>query len=159
MIHKSKLFGGLALAYLLMCGLTGTASAQRGGSGGGGGGSARHGGNYNIVWDTPQPINGRTPRAVGSVNVSTYVAVINMDVKLSSINLPDNTPLTVTVHARDYFTGLPWITKNAGTITVNAQSGSLVVSSLWVTAPGFLPVVTSVVVTEQDGTIVVSGKP
>ncbi len=112
-----------------------------------------------IRWDTPQPINGVTPVAVGGVNISTYITTINLDVRLTSVKLPDNTPLTVTVYANDYFTGLPWLTKTAGTITLVHQRGSLLVSSLWVTAPRFLPIVTRVEVTRADGTIVVSGKP
>jgi hypothetical protein len=158
----SKLFGVLTVLCLLMSALTAPALAQKGGSGGGGGGggsTARHGGNYNIIWDAAQSIGGKTPSAVGSINVSTYVAVINMDVKVTSVNLPDNTPLTVTVYANDYFTGLPWITQNAGTITLIGQKGTLVVPALWVTAPGFLPIVTRIVVTQADGTVVVSGRP
>jgi hypothetical protein len=152
------LFGLMALAGLLMSGLSAPALAQNGG-GGGGGSAVRHGARYNVIWNTPQPIGGKTPKAVGAVNVSTYVTTINMDVRLSSVNLPDNTPLTVTVYAKDYFTGLPWLTKTAGTITLNAQNGSLTVAALWVTAQGFLPVVTTIVVTQADGTVVISGHP
>lgn len=131
---------------------------QRGGSGGGGS-TARHGGNYNVIWDPSEPINGRIPKSVGSVGVSTYVAVLNVSVRLSSVNLPDNTELTVTVYSKDYFTGKPWPSKVAGTITLLANSGVLPSTTFWITTPGFLPVVTSVVVTEADGTIVASGHP
>jgi hypothetical protein len=157
-------FGVMTLMGLLMSGLSAPALAQKGGSGGaggtgGGGSTARHGGKYSIVWDAAQPINGKTSKATGAVNVSTYVAIINLDVRLSSVNLPDNTPLTVTVYANDYFTGLPWLSKTAGTITLSGQGGSLTAPSLWVTAPGFLPIVTRVVVTQANGAVVVSGHP
>lgn len=158
MKHGSKLLGALALSCLLS-GMSAPASAQKGGGGGGGGGSSRIGGTSNIVWDTPPLINGKLPRVVGQVNVSTYITTINLDVRLSSVNLPDNTLLTVTVYANDYFTGLPWLTKDAGTITIKGQTSSLTVAALWVTAPRFLPIVTRVVVTKADGTVVAGGKP
>lgn len=162
MIRRFRLLGLVALLGLLVTGMSSPAQAQKGGSGGGGGtsgGGGRHGGRYNILWDAAQPINGQTPRAVGAINISTYVTTVNLDVRLSSVNLPDNTELTVTVNAKDYYTGLPWLSRNAGTITLNRQSGSLTVASLWVTAPGFLPIITTVVVTKADGTVVITGHP
>ena len=152
------LLSGLSSPVLAQNG-GGSGGGGNGGGTGGGGGNARHGGKYNIVWDAAQPISGKTPRAIGAVNVSTYVTTINLDVRLLSVNLPDNTPLTVTVYANDYFTGLPWLTKTAGTIYLNGQGGLLSVGALWVTASGFLPIVTTVVVTQADGTVVVSGHP
>lgn len=162
-----SVFGLMALMGLLVSGLSAPVAAQQGGSGGGGGnggggnsGSSspvQHGGKYNIIWDTPQSINGKMPKSVGSVSISTYVTTLSLDARLSSINLPDNTQLTVTVYANDLFTGLPWTPKVAGIITLAGQSGSLTIASLWVTAAGKLPSVTSVVVTQADGTVVVSG--
>ncbi len=164
------MMGFAALLGLLASGIAMPVLAQNGGGGGntgggggggntGGGANARHGGKYNIIWDAAQPISGRTPRAIGAVNVSTYVTTINLDVRLIGVNLPDNTPLTVTAYAMDYFTGLPWFSQNAGTIYLNGQGGSLLVPGLWVTAPGYLPIVTGVVVTQADGTVVISGHP
>ncbi len=160
MKRRSSMFGLMTLLSLLGSGLLITAQAQHGGgSGGGGGGSARHGGKYSIIWDAAQPIKGKTPTAVGAVNVSTYITTINLNVRLSSVDLPDKTQLTVTVEAKDYFTGLPWASKTAGTIVLTGQAGSLTVPSLWVTAAGYVPVVTHVVITKADGTVIISGHP
>src|SRR5450631_479219 len=103
-----KRFNLMFVAFLLCCAasslLSSPALAQKGGGGGGnsGGTTARHGGNYNINWDPIQPINGHTPKAVGSVGVSTYVAVLDVSVRLSAVYLPDNTELTVTVYSKDF---------------------------------------------------------
>lgn len=158
-----KVMGLIGVMALLCVALTGAcrqAMAQGGGNGGGNsGGGGRHGGHYNIQWNPSQPINGRVPKAVGSVGVSTYVAVLDASVRLSSVDLPDNTLLTVTVYSKDYFTGATWPSKVVGTISIVGGSGVLPTTVFWITTPGFLPVVTSVVVTRADGTVVASGHP
>jgi hypothetical protein len=150
-----------ALLFLLFGALSTNAAAQRGGSGGGGGGGSlsRGGGRYNLTFDYAPPIDGVAPRCVGSYSISTYVTTLNVTVKASRVNLPDNTPLAVLVEARDYYTGMPWPTIYAGTAYVTAQNADLTVLSLYVTSPGGLPNVTRVSMVAPDGTVIVSGHP
>ena len=154
------LMSELALICAALCVLCVPTLAQRGGGGGGGGGgSARHGGKFNLIFDYALPINGRTPVCSGAYGITTYVTTLSLDIRLSSCDLPDGTLLTVTVHANDYYTGAPWVPKVAGTMTLNAHAATLVVSELWTTPSGGLPVISSVVITAPDGTILVSGHP
>lgn len=152
---------GLVLAVGCMMVLAGSALAQKSGGGGGGnaggGAGGRHGGNFNINWDFIQPFENHLPKCVGSEHVTTYVTTLSVDIRMSNLYLADNTVLTITVYAKDYFSGAPWTPKVAGTMAVNAHSATFATTELWTTAAGGLPVVTAVVVTLPDGTIVASG--
>ena len=155
-----KIFGLLVLLAFLCSALSVTslpAFAQRGG--GGGGPVARHGGRYNLLFDYVLPINGRSPVYSGSYGITTYITTLSLNIRISSCELPDNTPLTVTVYANDYYTGAPWVPRVAGTMTVISRSASLTVSELWTTPAGGLPVISSIVITAPDGTVVASGHP
>lgn len=157
-----KRFSGLAALSLAAClgvlMLGVPASAQRSGGGGGGGGN-RGGGRYGLVFDYALPINGSTPVCVGSATISTYVTTLNVSLKVSSCDLPNGTPLTVVVDAVDWYTGQPWATTIAGSIVVADRRGTLVTSSLYVTPPGGVPVITSVTLLAPDGTVVLHGHP
>ncbi len=151
------ILGMAALMGAVLCAGAHSAAAQRGGSGGGGGG--RSGGRTPLVFDYAPQIGKYTPTASGSFLISTYVTTLSIDLKLSTVDLPDDTQLTITVYARDYFNSAPWPTQLAGTMTILGRKCFLNSSALWTTAPGRLPVITSVVVTAPDGTVIVSGHP
>lgn len=156
-----KAFGfwsAVTLALVALTAFSATTGAQRSG-GGGGGGNARHGGRYSLIFDYAPEINGRAPVCRGTYGLTTYITTLSLDIRVSSCNLPDGTPLTVTAYANDYYNGTPWEPKVAGTMTVSGGSCALTASSVWTTPAGGLPTLTSVVVTDPNGNVVLSGHP
>ena len=155
-----KILGFVALIALCMAlfGSNGTvAYAQRGG--GGGGSSARKGGASNLIFDNCPAIENRIPSGSGVLTVTTYVTTVNLNIRVTNVSLPDNTELTVTVYARDWFTGLPWEPRVAGTISLSGRKGQMQALGVYQTAPGLVPIVTSIVITDFDGNVVMSGHP
>lgn len=145
----------VALFFCLALAITsGQADAQRRG-----GSSRRTGGRTALVFDYAPELNGRVPQCSGSIQVTTYVTTVSVDLKLSNVELPDNTTLYVTAYAVDYFNGNPWPSVLAGTLTVSSRKGALNSGSLYITGPGLLPLITYVVVTDENGNVIVSGHP
>lgn len=130
-----------------------------GGGGLGGGGLARRGGRTGLNFSASGPINGVVPRCAGTVSISTYVTILTIDLLAGSLNLPDGTQLEVTVLANDFFTGRPWPAVDGGTMSVLGKKAALHSGPLYVTSPGGLPVITGVIVSLPDGTIVFTGRP
>ena len=132
------------------------AGAQR--SGGGGGGGSRAGGT-NLIFDYCPAINGRIPIGTGNITITTYVTTVNLNIKSSNVDLPDNTELTVTVFAKDWITGKPWAPKVAGTMSLLGRKGALQALNVYQTAAGLVPIVSSIVITDPNGNVVMSWNP
>ena len=147
------LVAAIGCAMLILCG---PVLAQRSGGGGGGGGK-RTGGRYNVLWDNINSSYGAKQKWNGAVNVSTYITTLYVSMKVQNIDLPDNTVLTVTVYAKDWWSGLPWEPKVGGTFSVLLGAGALTTSQVWVTASGGIPLVTKIEVSAPDGTVIATG--
>jgi len=131
--------------------------ANSGGLGGGGLGGGRVAGRTSLTFAAQESFGGVTPQCKGTVGITTYITTVTLDLLASQVSLPDGSQLKVTVNAIDYFTLKPWTPLDAGSITLTGGKGRLTVPSLVTTAPGRVPVVTSVVVSAPDGSILFIG--
>ena len=78
---------------------------------------------------------------------------------MKNSDLPDGTLVFATVYSRDYYTGLPWAPMVGGAGSMLSGAISFHNPNVVTTGVFGLPVVTSVVLTLADGTVVFSGHP
>lgn len=152
---------GLSLGLVAILG--GSNSAQAGGSGGGG--STEVGTPFSF--DNIASINGSTASYSGTYTVTQSIAgyytwsTISMSFKGKPVNLPDGTPLYVTVYTSDAVTGEPYAPTRAANIIVSSKV-ALEKASVAVFDPRFTsdPIHLDLVeVTTADGRVVVDVHP
>ncbi len=105
-----------------------------------------------LAFTAAASVNGYVPQCTGSYRMDPYyptLSLLTVTVQPSSVNVPDGTPLYVTVNVAGGV-GYPF---TSNIITVTAQSGSCTLSE-YVT-PG--TTVTSVVISDASGTVVCAG--
>ena len=154
-----RFFGLLGMMAVLVAAVSlsaTAANAQRGGGGGGGG--SRTGGRYTLVFNPASQYGKYTPQGKGTYSLSSYVSVLSVSMKLQSIDLPDNSQLTVTAYGTEWLTGRPLVA-SVGTMTIFARSATMSSGIAWETGAGLLPILTKIVVTAPDGTILLTAHP
>ncbi len=164
----TRFYAALACCLALMTLGAGQAQAQRGGSGGGGGGG---GSTVNtatpLLFNYIASINGATPSCSGDFTLTNSIpgyytwSTVNISVKAKSLNLPDNTTLTVTIYTSDKVTGEIFAPVQMAPMVVLKQVGTArsATSIFNYTANQIVRQLDWVVVTTADGTVVFSAHP
>ena len=151
------IFGIFALLCLSFATIGNRAEAQR--SGGGSGGGASRAGARSLIFDNCPALNGRIPSGSGNETITSYQTTDSLNMKLSNIDLPDNSELTVTVLAKDWLTGAALAPTVAGKVTLLARKGAFIGVVFLSANFRILPVVTSIVITDENGAFIMSGHP
>jgi len=168
-MQKIQRFLGLAAFFCALLALvSGHASARSGGGGSSGGGtdpgvpSAPP-----LIFDYTPAFNGVTPTWTGDSLITNATpgyysyAVLSLNIKAKSLNLPDNTPLYVTAYMTNQATGESLPPVNVLGMTVLSKTGQLKSKTSILNASYQLIVrqLNSVVITTADGTIIATCHP
>lgn len=126
---------------------------SRGGGGGGGGGNS-HSSTATVpatslVFSAASIYNGVAPQCAGTYSISPYyptLSLITLNIKVSSLNIPDGTTLYVTANG-------PSGPVVSGALIITAQTGTYSITTFC--AP--IPSLQSVTITDLSGAVIFTG--
>jgi hypothetical protein len=166
-MKKFLVAAAAATTLVLMLGTSSAIARSGGGSSAGGGGNVKVEASPSLVFDNVLSINGSLPSWSGTYSLTNPIpgyytwCSINMSFKGKPVNVPDGTPLYVTVFTSDVYTGLSYDPYTAPNMIVSSKVATERASLTIMNPVGVncTRQIDGVVVSTADGTIVTIAHP